>query len=163
MRLLRVFFLPRKSNVRIVLLAEEVNKLSTGFINNSVIITPTDKNGALMDKYFTFTIDKSQTAQNPLNSEKTVVTQFGIDLASVLQNVSDNHFVDTEGYQRVKAIAILCDVALNPDIGAENPSLPYKTQFVIARNIPENFTRAQALKKWVWGAPNKDAIFKRKQ
>lgn len=156
-------FLPRKSNVRIVLLAEEVNKLSTGFINNSVIITPTDKNGALMDKYFTFAIDKSQTAQNPLNSEKTVVTQFGIDLASVLQNVSDNHFVDTEGYQRVKAIAILCDVALNPDIGAENPSLPYKTQFVIARNIPENFTRAQALKKWVWGAPNKDAIFKRKQ
>lgn len=156
-------FLPRKSNVRIVLLAEEVNKLSTGFINNSVIITPTDKNGALMDKYFTFTIDKSQTAQNPLNSEKTVVTQFGIDLASVLQNVSDSHFVDTEGYQRVKAIAILCDVALNPDIGAENPSLPYKTQFVIARNIPEKFTRAQALKKWVWGAPNKDAIFKRKQ
>lgn len=156
-------FLPRKSNVRIVLLAEEVNKLSTGFINNSVIITPTDKNGALMDKYFTFAIDKSQTAQNPLNSEKTVVTQFGIDLASVFQNVSDNHFVDTEGYQRVKAIAILCDVALNPDIGAENPSLPYKTQFVIARNIPENFTRAQALKKWVWGAPNKDAIFKRKQ
>lgn len=156
-------FLPRKSNVRIVLLAEEVNKLSTGFINNSVIITPTDKNGALMDKYFTFTIDKSQTAQNPLNSEKTVVTQFGIDLASVFQNVSDNHFVDTEGYQRVKAIAILCDVALNPDIDAENPSLPYKTQFVIARNIPENFTRAQALKKWVWGAPNKDAIFKRKQ
>lgn len=156
-------FLPRKSNVRIVLLAEEVNKLSTGFINNSVIITPTDKNGALMDKYFTFAIDKSQTAQNPLNSEKTVVTQFGIDLASVFQNVSDSHFVDTEGYQRVKAIAILCDVALNPDIGAENPSLPYKTQFVIARNIPENFTRAQALKKWVWGAPNKDAIFKRKQ
>jgi hypothetical protein len=156
-------YLPKKSNLRLVLLSEEVNKLSTGYVDNSVIIPPMGKDGTQLDKYFTYAIDKSATATNPLNGNKTVVTKFGIDLETVFANVSDNHFTNTEGYQRVKAIALLCDVALNPDEGAESPSLPYKTQFVIARNIPEHFTRAQALKKWVWGAPNKDAIFKRKQ
>lgn len=155
-------YLPNKSNLRLVLLSEEVNKLSTGFVDNSVIIPPMGKDGTQLDKYFTYTIDKSATATNPLNGDKTVVTKFGIDLETVFANVSDSHFANTEGYQRVKAIALLCDVALNPDEGAESPSLPYKTQFVIARNIPEHFTRAQALKKWVWGAPNKN-IFSNKQ
>ena len=155
-------YLPKKSNLRLVLLSEEVNKLSTGYVDNSVIIPPMGKDGTQLDKYFTYAIDKSATATNPLNGNKTVVTKFGIDLETVFANVSDNHFTNTEGYQRVKAIALLCDVALNPDEGAESPSLPYKTQFVIARNIPEHFTRAQALKKWVWGAPNKN-IFSNKQ
>lgn len=155
-------YLPKKSNLRLVLLSEEVNKLSTGYVDNSVIIPPMGKDGTQLDKYFTYAIDKSATATNPLNGNKTVVTKFGIDLETVFANVSDNHFTNTEDYQRVKAIALLCDVALNPDEGAESPSLPYKTQFVIARNIPEHFTRAQALKKWVWGAPNKN-IFSNKQ
>lgn len=155
-------YLPKKSNVKLVLLAEEVNKLSTGYIDNAIIITPIDKQGNTMDKYFDFEIQKP-TTPNSWDTTKNVVTKFGINLASVLENVADEHFVETEGYPRIKAIAILCDVSLDAGIDTENPTIPNKTQFIVARNIPEYWDRTKALASWWWGAPNKSLVFKNKQ
>lgn len=155
-------YLPNKKNVRIVLLAEEVNKLSSGFINNSAIITPIDKNGNTMNPYFDFEITK-ETAVNSWDSTKSVVTNFGIDFASVLGNVADEHFTDTQGYQRVKSIVVLCDVSLNTGIDTDTATIPYKTQFVFARNIPEFWSKEKALSQVYFGAPNKDTIFTNKQ
>lgn len=155
-------YLPKKSNVRIVLLAEEVNKLSSGFINNSAVITPIDKNGNTMNPYFDFEITK-ETATSSWDSSKSVVTNFGIDFASVLEDVADEHFTDTQGYQRVKSIVVLCDVSLNTGIDTDTATIPYKTQFVFARNIPSFWDKTKATSPVYFGAPNKDEIFKNKQ
>lgn len=155
-------YLPKKSNVRVVLLAEEVNKLSTGYIDNSQIITPIDKQGNAMNPYFEFDIIKT-TATNSWDSTKSVVTKFGINLSQVFQNVADGHFTGAEGYQRVKAIAIICDVSLDTGLETENPVIPYKTQFIVARNIPAFWDRTKALKSLWWGSPKKDQVFKNKQ
>ena len=156
-------FLPKKSNIRVVLLAEEVNKLSTGYIDNSEIITPINKQGTSMNPYFSIEIDKSKTQTSSWNNEKQVVTQFEVNMSNIFAEVSDKHFTGEDGVQRVKSIAILCDVSLNSGFETENPSIPYKTQFIVARNIPEDFTREQSLKSWIWGAPKNDKLFKNKQ
>jgi len=155
-------YLPKKSNVKIVLLAEEVNKLSTGYIDNSKIITPIDKQGNTMNPYFDFNIVKT-TAPNSWDSSKQVVTKFGINLTDVFQNVADGHFTGEEGYQRVKGIAIVCDVSLDAGLETETSIIPYKTQFVVARNIPEFWDRTKALKPFLWGSPKKSEVFKNKQ
>lgn len=155
-------YLPNKKNVRIVLLAEEVNKLSSGFINNSAIIIPIDKNGNTMNPYFDFEITK-ETAISSWDNTKSVVTNFGIDFASILENVADEHFTDTQGYQRVKSIVVLCDVSLNTGIDTDTATIPYKTQFVFARNIPEFWSKEKALSQVYFGAPNKDTVFTNKQ
>ena len=157
------FFLPQKENVRIVLLADEVNKLSTGYINNGIIITPTDTSGQQMSTpYFDVPITKTTTT-NTWDSTKTVVSQFSVDLSSIFANVNDGHFTGAGGFQRVKAIAILCDVSLDTGSGTQAPTIPYRTQFVIARNIPEQWTRAEALKTWYFGSPKKSEVFKNTQ
>ncbi len=156
-------FLPKKSNIRVVLLAEEVNKLSTGYIDNSEIITPINKQGTSMNPYFSIEIDKSKTQTSSWNNEKQVVTQFEVNMSNIFAEVSDKHFTGEDGVQRVKSIAILCDVSLNSGFETQNPSIPYKTQFIVARNIPEDFTREQSLKSWIWGAPKNDKLFKNKQ
>ena len=155
-------FLPNKSNVRLVLLADEVNKLSNGYINNASIITPLDTNGNTMSQFFVFTIDKT-TEQSSWDSSKNVVTRFGIDLQTVFANVNPNHFNGTEGFQQVKAIAILCDVSLNTGTNTDNPTIPYKTQFIIARNIPSYWDKTKATSPIYFGAPNKENIFTNKQ
>ena len=159
------FFLPQKENVRIVLLADEVNKLSTGYINNSIIITPSDASGQQMaTPYFDVPITKTTTA-NTWDSTKTVVSQFSVDLSSVFASVNDGHFTESN-LPRVKAIAILCDVSLNPnppEVEGVAPTIPNKTQFIIARNIPNDWTREQALTTWYFGSPKKSEIFKNTQ
>lgn len=155
-------YLPKKSNLKLVLLADEVNKLSTGYIDNSAIITPIDKNGNTMAQYFDFTPIKTQT-QNSWDSTKQITSQFSIDLANILANVNDKHFTGADGFQRIKSIAILCDVSLDTGIDTSVSSIPYKTQFVVARNIPEFWDRAKATSSWLWGSPKKSEIFKNKQ
>lgn len=155
-------YLPKKSNLKLVLLADEVNKLSTGYIDNSAIITPLDKNGNTMAQYFDFTPIKTQT-QNSWDSTKQVTSQFSIDLASILANVNDKHFTGADGFQRIKSIAILCDVPLDADTDTIVSLIPYKTQFVVARNIPEFWDRTKATSSWLWGSPKKSEIFKNKQ
>lgn len=155
-------YLPKKSNLKLVLLADEVNKLSTGYIDNSAIITPLDKDGNTMSQYFDFTPIKTQT-QNSWDSTKQITSQFSIDLASILANVNDKHFTGADNFQRIKSIAILCDVSLNAGIDTSVSSIPYKTQFVVARNIPEFWDRTKATSSWLWGSPKKSEIFKNKQ
>lgn len=155
-------FLPKKENVRIVLLAEEVNKLSSGYIDNATMIAPISKTGVQMSQYFTFDITKEKSTSG-WDASKEIVSNFGIDLASVFSQVADEHFADTDNYQRVKAIAVVCDVSLNIGEDKQAPTIPYKTQFVFARNIPENWTREQALAPIYFGAPNKDNLFNNKQ
>lgn len=157
------FFLPQKENVRVVLLADEVNKLSAGYINNSIIITPTDTNGQQMSTpYFDVPVIKTSVV-NTWDNTKTVVSQFSVNLSSIFANVNDGHFTESATLQRVKGIAILCDVSLDAGADTIAPTIPYKTQFIIARNIPANWTRQQALATWYFGAPKKNEVFKNKQ
>ena len=155
-------YLPKKTNLKIVLLAEEVNKLSTGYINNSIILTPFDTNNEQMNPYFNFSINKTQV-QSSWDNSKQVVSQFSIDLQTIFQNVNDKHFTGENGYLRIKAIAVLCDVSLDIGLQTGVSSIPAKTQFVIARNIPSNWGRNKTLSSWIFGAPNKAEIFKNKQ
>lgn len=155
-------YLPNKTNVKIVLLAEEVNKLSGGYINNSAIITPKNKNGEDMTPYFDFSITKN-TQTNSWDDTKVVVKDFGINFSQVFENVADEHFTGTQGYQRVKSIVVLCDVPFNAGVDTGVTTLPYKTQFVFARNIPEFWDREKALSPIYFGSSNKATLFTNKQ
>ena len=155
-------FLPNKKDIKLVLLADEVNKLSTGYIDNSKIITPYDLDDNEMNPYFEFSIH-NDTETSSWDNSKEISTNFGIMLSNVFANVNPKHFNGTEGYQRVKAIAIICNVSLNAGDDTQNPTIPYKTQFVIARNIPNDWDKAEAIADiWV-GAPAKNAIFRERQ
>lgn len=155
-------YLPDKENLKIVLLADEVNKLSTGYIDNSVIITPLDKHGNIMNPYFDFTVTKKRVLSQ-WNPEKQPASQFSLALSNVLANVNDGHFDSNADFQQIKAIAVLCDVPLDASTNTNTPVLPYKTQFVVARNIPSYWDRTKALATWYWGAPVKAQVFKNKQ
>ena len=152
-------YLPKKENLKIVLLTDEVNKLSTGYISNSTIITPIDTNGNTMNPYFDFVSNKTYSI-NSWDDTKQVVSQFDIDLPTIFADVNAKHFTGEDGFTKVKSIAILCDVSLDTGIETISSAIPYKTQFVVARNIPENWDKERATASWYWGAPNKDAIFK---
>ena len=153
-------FSPNKPSVSVVLLANEVNKLSDGYIDKNEIITPLDLNGQAMSQTFTFT-PTTTTQTSSWNASKTITTQFGIDLETLLSNVNPNHFTNTEGYQRVKSIVVVCQDVVGSE--SEDPSVPNKLQFVLARNIPDNWGKARAISSWYFGAPLKDNIFKNKQ
>ena len=156
-------YLPNKENIKVVLLAEEVNKLSSGYIDNSAIITPIDTSGNTMNPLFDFTIIKER-ATNSWDNSKEIVSNFGINFENVFANVAAEHFTDNPNYQRVKSIVVLCDVSYNPDIENTTPTtIPNKTQFIFARNIPSDWSKEKALSQIYFGAPNKDAIFTNKQ
>lgn len=166
-------FLPNKKNVKLVLLASEVNKLSSGYIDNSEIITPIDTNGnpitpyidnsGTARPYFSFDINKA-IGVGGLSVFDIIVPYFAINLSEVFEDVNPNHFNGNENFQQVKAIAILCDVPLNPSVDENIVStIPYKTQFVIARNIPSDWGKDKALSPIYFGAPKKSEIFKNKQ
>lgn len=165
------FFLPRKSGVKFVLLAEEVNKLSSGLIDIGQIITPLDRNGDEIKPtaipnaqggfdyypYFPFSIaGKTHTT----GWGKSVMEHFYINLASVFANVDPRHFTGADGFTRVKAFAVICDASLNPSpTSVVNQTLPYKKRFVFARNIPEEWTLEEILCVLYFGAPKKSTLF----
>lgn len=156
-------YLPNKQSVKIVLLAEEVNKLSSGYINNSEIITPIDIQGNTMNPYFDFQIEKFYQTSSWDNS-KNIVSHFGIDFESLFENVAEEHFTGADGYQRVKSIAVLCNVPINVGVDSDVVStIPYKTQFVFARNIPDFWSKSKATSPIYFGSPNKDVVFTNKQ
>lgn len=155
-------YLPNKQNIKVVLLSEEVNKLSNGYINNSEIITPIDTHGDPMNQYFNLSVTK-ETTPNTWDTSSDVVYDFGIDFSTIFEDVADGHFTDDPNYTRVKSIAILCDVSLNTGDGTGVSVIPYKTQFILARNIPSDWTRQKALSTIWFGSPNKNQIFKQKQ
>jgi hypothetical protein len=171
-------FSPNKTNVRIVLLADEVNKLSNGYIDNSAIITPIDTNGNTMGQYFDFQID-TQVEQSSWDTNRNVVSIFGIDLKTLLENVNENHFNGNENYQQIKSVVVVYNVSRlslennenNSQGVIQDPSnqenvanlIPTKTQFVFARNVPSFEDKEWATSNIYFGAPKKDRVFINKQ
>lgn len=155
-------FLPQKRNIKVVLLMEEVNKLSDGYLDVATFLTPRDVNDMPMNTLFTAQI--GSTGSYNQGWDTTPTTSFFVNLGSIFAQVNPKHFTGEDGYARIKAIAVICNVNINPsgDIADLPPTIPNKTQFIIARNIPETFTQAQALANWHFGAPNKN-IFTNKQ
>jgi hypothetical protein len=152
------FYSPNKTGVKAVLLANEVNKLSSGFIGNAEIITPVGLNGELLDGLFDFDIYK-EFSTSSWDENKEVVSLFGIDFSQVFQNVNENHFNGNENYQQVKSIAIIC--GFNSKEAFLNGV--YEKQLVFARNIPADWTKEKALSSVYFGAPKKDKVFTNKQ
>ena len=147
------FYMPNKKNVRLVFLQNEVNKLSNGYINTGDIINIKDTNGnSLGQSFYIFPAGLGQSA-------------FEVSFYN-LGNINNKHFTDEDDneFTRIKAIAVVCDVSL--DVGDENsqaPSISGKKQFVLARNIPENWTKEQALRDWWFGHPNSYMVFRERQ
>lgn len=155
-------FLPQKKNIKVVLLTEEVNKLSDGYLDVATFLTPRDVNDMPMNTLFTPQIGSTGSYNQGWDIYPT--SSFFVNLGNIFAQVNPKHFTGEDGYARIKAIAVICNVSLNPsgDIADVAPTIPNKTQFIIARNIPETFTQAQALANWHFGAPNKN-IFTNKQ
>lgn len=147
------FYLPNKKDVKLVFLKEEVNKLSNGYINTGDIISVKDTNGTDLGQYFSIL-----PAGLGSSAFEVVISDF--------DNINNNHFTDEDddNYPRIKAIAVVCNVSL--DVGDENsqaPSLAGKKQFVLARNIPSDWTKAQTLRDWWFGHPNAYSVFRERQ
>lgn len=150
-------FVQNKQGVKVVLLKNEVNKLNSGFIDNSSIIIPYDTNGQQMSKYFD--IDKIVSPNEPM---------FEIPLSTIFANVNVNHFGEREeeqGFEKVKAIAIVYDIIEGEGQEGGGVYIPNKTRLVVAKNIPdlEGYREKEnALKNWYVAPPNKN-IFTNKQ
>lgn len=156
-------FLPNKNNVKLVLLNKEVNKLSNGYINEADIIYPLDTTGSELQPYFDFDITTS-TQQSQWNTQEQVTTSFGVNLENVFSNVNPKHFTGEDGYERVKSIAFVCNVSLSPNASSSETTVVLNTtQFLIARNIPSEWTMERVLSPIYFGAPNKNNIFTKKQ
>lgn len=143
-------FSPNKKEFKIVLLSEEVNKFSIGYISGSKILTPTDTNGKTMSPFFDF--DTNKTAVDGK------VTAFNINISTVLSKVNDKHFTGADNFPRIKAIAILYNLSKT---SAGEYLIADSMQFVLARNIPTNWVKSLATRSWVVGSPNYQYIFKR--
>lgn len=125
---------------KIVLLNEEVNKLSNGYIPTSSII-----NVELNDN----TIKREFDLNNYIAQ---VDIGFGITFDD-LTDIKDKYFevLDTNP-NKIKAIAII--------FGDRNG---YNTKFIMARNIPSTWDREKTLKSWFVAIPNKYEINTNKQ
>ena len=166
-------FLPDKKNCCIALMGEETNKLSNGYLDTSKVITAKDLNdNDMLDSngmpYFhwgsaTLSLYQLMERENGWNKDLTATSAFRLRLDSILTNVNPHHFDGTEGYQQVKSIAIICNVNQNPSEDTSGVStIAGKTQFVIARNIPSTWSKADAIKRWTFGSPRK-SYFANKQ
>ena len=153
-------FLPNKRNLKFVLLTDEVNKLSQGYVPNAQIITPTRKDGETMLPYFdiSLTVFQQHDAWGQWRPDAYMIL-----IDDILAQVNDGHFNGDTNYTQVKAIALLCDVSLDTGTDSTNASfIPYKTQFVVARNLPEEWTVEQKKGTWFIGSPSRQ-LFREKQ
>jgi hypothetical protein len=90
-------------------------------------------------------------------------TKFWLDLNEIFEQVDTRHFTGEDDFVRVKSIVIVCDVSLSAGEETEAPIVANKSKFILARNIPSEWTKEQALKSIYFGSPNKDELFKNKQ
>ena len=153
-------FLPNKTNLKFVLLTDEVNKLSQGYVSNAQIITPTSIDGTTMSPYFNISL---AVFQNHYAWGKWRPDAYMISIDDILAQVNDGHFNGDTNYTQVKAIVLLCDVSLDTGTDSTDASfIPYKTQFVVARNLPEKWTVEQKKRTWFIGSPSRQ-LFREKQ
>ena len=159
-------FLPEKTNVKVVLLANEVNKFTDGYIDNGEIITPLNTSDVSLNPLFDLTTeDRGRTTNywtGTIFPTDYVYNSMGIDLSTTFANVNEKHFQEQTDptYQRVKAIAIVCEVNMNPSEPNSNANaISGKTQFIMARNIPETWSKEDAIKNWYIGPHKKSTTF----
>lgn len=153
-------FLPNKTNLKLVLLTDEVNKLSQGYVPNAQIITPKSTTGLEMSPFFdiSLTVFHNHYAWGQWRPDA-----YMLQIDDILAQVNDGHFNGDTNYTQVKAIALLCDVSLDTGTDSTDASfIPYKTQFVIARNLPEEWTVEQKKRTWFIGSPSRQ-LFREKQ
>lgn len=176
-------FTPEKQKAKIVLLNKEVNKLSSGYFDTSDIITPFDESGNQFASPY-FNLQYTLSAYNPTfiipNGEAGGALRININIGTnnlssedqnLLPTVNENHFGDANGndvsgFERVKAIAIVYDIVDQTEEQNIGKEIPYKTKFVVAKNIPNLpafYGKENALKDWYVGSPNNDILFTKKQ
>ena len=132
-------FAAGKTNVKVVLLSEEVNKITSGYINTSSIIAPRGKDGAYLPSKF-FTVNYREVSYGAF-----------FPISVIRSKINSNHFNAPEsGYAQVRAIALVYDLETS---GA------YRAKFIIARNIPKGTEDYDATANWYLGTPNKTAVF----
>lgn len=158
-------FSPNKKNIKVVLLREEVNKLTNGYISKSKIIKPRRINGEYLESgYFDLVVGEST---GPDIWGNLVCNYSFLNWRETFRPVSPKHFYDNlsgeETYEKVKAIAVVCNVSLNPTETADQVFTPNTLQFVFARNIPSDWTKAQACRDIYLGLPLFRDIFTNKQ
>lgn len=156
-------FLPNKSNVKIAFLSEEINKLTDGYIDTAKFINIKDDNGENMGTLFDIYVEvdgtPKYTEQNQLLAGSTIKIMWAVNCTLI----NPKHFTGEDGYTRVKAIAIVCNVSLNTgEQSSESSIIPNKTQLIIGRNVADNDTYNTVIKDWYVGAPKKN-IFREKQ
>ena len=132
-------FAAGKTNVKVVLLSEEVNKITSGYINTSAIIAPRGTDGSYLPSKF-FTVNYREVSYGAF-----------FPISVIRSKINSNHFNAPEsGYAQVRAIALVYDLETS---GA------YRAKFVIARNIPQGTEDYDATANWYLGTPNKSAVF----
>ena len=133
-------FAAGKTNVKVVLLSEEVNKITSGYINTSAIIAPRGTDGSYLPSKF-FTVNYREVSYGAF-----------FPISVIRSKINSNHFNAPEsGYAQVRAIALVYDLETS---GA------YRAKFVIARNIPQGTEDYDATTNWYLGTPNKSAVFR---
>ena len=133
-------FAAGKTNVKVVLLSEEVNKITSGYINTSAIIAPRGTDGSYLPSKF-FTVNYREVSYGAF-----------FPISVIRSKINSNHFNAPEsGYAQVRAIALVYDLETS---GA------YRAKFVIARNIPQSTEDYDATANWYLGTPNKSAVFR---
>lgn len=152
-------FTPNKTNVKVVLLNKEVNKLTNGYIDTASIITTFNNQDVENNSLW----DLSMIQYTNLNrfGEDVVVSE-EINFEVIRANTKNEHFIEQSDtrYQRVKAIAIIFGDSISEEM---NTDIYGKAQFVVARNIPTNYTKEEALKNWELGIPNMDFVNRTRQ
>ena len=129
-----------KTNVKVVLLSEEVNKITNGYINTSAIIAPRGKDGEYLPSKF-FTVNYREVSYGAF-----------FPISVIRSQINSNHFNAPEsGYVQVRAIALVYDLETS---GA------YRAKFIIARNIPQGTKDNIATMNWSLGTPNKSDVFR---
>ena len=154
-------FKPNKKNLRIVFLNEEVNKLADGYISTTTIIQDLVRvSGGGVYWYTTYApVDYASLGGGG-------VSKCYINLQTLKDRISDDYATGSNGKQKIKAIAIVYNVNEEETPLLTDTNTPYivnKLPFVIARNIPEDWTKDDIFKNWYLGVPIKDAVFTKKQ
>ena len=133
-------FAAGKTNVKVVLLSEEVNKITSGYINTSAIIAPRGTDGSYLPSKF-FTVNYREVSYGAF-----------FPISVIRSKINSNHFNAPEsGYAQVRAIALVYDI---------ETSGSYRAKFIIARNIPQGTEDYGATANWYLGTPNKSAVFR---
>lgn len=152
----------RTEALSIVLLSEEVNKLTNGYFNNNTVlsITWTDSNNIehTDNEFHKYGLQKLNTnlygdiVSTKLELELTREYDDNDTSLTFLSDVlTDNDFGENG---RVKAIVLAYNFNYQGGLG--------NNKFIIARNIPKTFTKQQALANWYIQPYSKD-IFNKKQ